>query len=331
MSKIPMYTTMMMLYEKGYFNLTDPIGEYLPEWKESKKFVRNSNGEIRIEKTARPINISDVMSMKCGLPYCNFPGKTEDLTMTSMQKCMAPLWEKGHYTLQEHVAAMSQAILAFDPGTHYIYGFSSELAAALIEVLTGKSVDEAMKEMIFDPLEMHDTRSRFFGDIQERMVTLYPVDNSPQMLSMLKMMDKKHLPGEENDAGWGRLFSTTKDYSNLMSMLACGGMYKGQRIMGRKTIDMMRFNGLDATQMKDFSDMYNAGYGYGYGVRTLIDKAAGNHNGSLGAFGWTGGFGTWAEADPEEQVGIVYMHNTAPSGEEYYHHLIRNVAYGFIE
>ena len=79
-----------------------------------------------------------------------------------------------------------------------------------------------------------------------------------------------------------------------------------------------------------FGDTYNGGYGYGYGFRTLIDKAAGNNNGSIGAFGWTGGFGTWCEADPEEKLSIVYMHNLMPNDENYCHPRVRAAAYGLI-
>ena len=101
--------------------------------------------------------------------------------------------------------------------------------------------------------------------------------------------------------------------------------------MGRKTIDLMRTNSLDEVQMRDFENLYNAGYGYGFGVRTLVDKYKGRHNGSLGAFGWTGAFGTWGEADPEEGVAIVYMHNMLPNKEAYYHLRVRTAAYGCIE
>ena len=90
----------------------------------------------------------------------------------------------------------------------------------------------------------------------------------------------------------------------------------------------MRCNGLNTDQLMDFQDTYNAGYGYGLGVRTLIQPEKGNHNGSLGAFGWTGGSGTWAEADPSEGVSIVYMHNLQPNLEEYHHLRMRAVAYG---
>ena len=90
MSKIPLYTVMMMLYERGKFLLTDPIGDYLPEWKTSTRYDRHPNGYVDIVPTSRPINIRDVMSMKCGLPYCNSAAPTHDLVMTGMQECMQP-------------------------------------------------------------------------------------------------------------------------------------------------------------------------------------------------------------------------------------------------
>jgi len=331
MSKIPLYTTMMMLYERGKFLMTDPIYNYFPEWKNINKFVKNPNGEIRIVPVERPITISDCMSMKCGLPYCNSMAKTENRTLRAMQECMKPLIEKGHYTNREHIAAMANAPLAFEPGTHWIYGFSSELAAGIIEAVCGKSIDDVFKEFLFDPLEMNDTRAHYFDDIEQRMVKLYAKGPDGKLSAGPTFFDKKHIPGPENEAGWARLFTTANDYTKLISMLANGGEYNGKRIMGRKSIDMMRANGLNEVQQKDFDDLYNAGYGYGYGVRTLIDKQKGNHNGSLGAFGWTGGFGTWCEADPEDGVSIVYMHNLTPSEEVYYHHRMRTVAYGCIE
>ena len=85
MSKLPLYTVMMMLYERGKCLLTDPIWLYLPEWKDMKKFVRKPNGGLEIVPVERPITVSDALSMKCGLPYCNFRGPTDDPTLRSMQ------------------------------------------------------------------------------------------------------------------------------------------------------------------------------------------------------------------------------------------------------
>lgn len=331
MSKLPLYTTLMMLYEQGRFLLSDPIYEFFPEWKDTYKCVTQSDGSIEIVPTEGPITVRDLLSMTCGLPYCNFPQETNDPTLRAMQKHMQPLWDVGHYTLREHVAAMSKVPLAFEPGTQWLYGFSSELAAGLVEVVCDKPIDDVFKEFIFDPLGMDDTRSRYFGDIRERMVALHKKDANMDLPGGIKTLDRKHEPGIENETGWARLFSTVNDFSKLMQVLANGGEYNGVRIIGRKTLDLMRANGLNEVQQKDFDNIYNNGYGYGYGVRTLIDKQKGNHNGSLGAFGWTGGFGTWCEASPSDGVSIVYMHNMVPNDEEYYHLRMRNVAYGCLK
>lgn len=114
-------------------------------------------------------------------------------------------------------------------------------------------------------------------------------------------------------------------------MLANGGIHKKERIMGRKTIDLMRKNQLSGRQLKDFQNSYLAGYGYGLGVRTLLDPAAGGSNSSPGEFGWTGGSGTWASIDPSEGVSVVYMHQMAPNRERFHHLRVRACAYGCLD
>ena len=336
MSKIPLYTLLMMLYERGLFMMEDPIGRYLPEWKKSRKFVKGPDGELVAVPTERPITMADVLTMRCGLPYCNSKAPSDDPTVRSMQQCMKPLWEKGHFTVQEHIAAMSGAVLAFEPGTHWMYGFSSEIAAALVEKLTDMPIDEAFRRYLFDPLGMGDTRARFFGDAQERMVKLYAWDAERNLIPTTVPFDEKHLPGEAHETGWARLFSSAKDFSKIMQMLANGGTYDGVSIMGRKTIDLMRANALTASQMEELyrRDPFSKGYGYGCGVRTLVDQQKAGHNGLLGAFGWTGGFGTWCEADPQEGISIVYMHNLMhrlPAEERFQHLRVRNAAYGCVK
>ena len=331
MSKIPLYTTMMMLYEQGKFLMTDPISDWLPEWKSMKKFDHDENGYIHIVDAKKPITVRDVCSMKCGLPYCNTQEVTDNPVLTSMQNCMKPLIEKGHYTNREHVKAMSEAVLACEPGEKWIYGFSSELACALIEAITDMPVDDVFKQFIFDPLEMGDTRSRFEGDHEKRLVTLYRQSENGPVPFKNSFFDDKHIPGPEHEQGWARLYSTVEDFSHLMQMLSEGGVYKGKRLLSPTTINMMRTNGLSETQLSDYTNPYEKGYGYGYGVRTLIDKAAGDHSGGLGSFGWTGGFGTWCEADPEDGVSITYMHNLMPDDELYTHHRVRAVSYGLIK
>lgn len=331
MSKLPLYTTMMMLYERGAFLFTDPVYDFFPEWKHVTKLRRLPNGSTECVPLERPITVGDTLTMRCGLPYCNFDGPTRDETLRAMQQCMRPLWEKGHFTNREQIRAVASAPLAFEPGTHFLYGFSSELAAGIIEAVCGKSIDDVFQELLFDPLEMNHTRSHFFRDCQERMVKLYTRAKDGTLSRTDSPLDEKHLPGPEHECGWARLFSNVNDFSKLMQMLACKGQYRGRQFLSPGTIDLMRTNVLPPEQLADFTDPYNAGYGYGCGVRTLIDKAAGGHNGSLGAFGWTGGYGTWCEADPAQEVSIVYMHNMIPNEEQYYHLRVRAAAYGILK
>lgn len=326
MSKIPLYTVMMMLYEQGKYLMTDPVGKYLPGWETSTKYVKKEDGSYDVVKTDRPLIIKDALTMKCGLPYCNFDGPTDDIVMKGMQECMRPLWKKGYYSVAEHMAAMCKAPLACEPGTEWIYGFSSEITAGLIEAICDMPVNDVFRKMLYEPLGMTSTDAIYFGDIPERMVRLYAKDGNGNLTDGPGFFDKKHLPGIENEAGWGRVFTTGSDFSKLMQMLACGGEFDGKRYMSRKTIDLLRTNTLDGL----FGDTYNGGYGYGYGFRTLVDKNKANSNGSIGSFGWTGGFGTWCEADPQEGLSIVYMHNLMPNDEEYYHPRVRAASYGLV-
>jgi CubicO group peptidase (beta-lactamase class C family) len=132
------------------------------------------------------------------------------------------------------------------------------------------------------------------------------------------------------ESGGGGLFSNVRDYIKFSQMLANGGVYKGKRIIGRKTIDLMRTNQLNSTQLLDFNknNIYLSGYGYGLGVRTLMSINESNFNSSIGEFGWTGALGTYVSIDPSEGFSLVYMHQMIPNMEEYYHLRVRSVAYG---
>ncbi len=337
LTKVAEYTLGMMLYEKGLFLMTDPLYEYFPEWKNSTKRITLPDGTTDIVPVDHPITIKNIFNMTCGLPYQSMPGmphKSE--TSSAMEKAMEKF--HGKYTLREQIAAMAEVPLAFEPGTRWLYGFASELTAGLIEVVTGMRAEVALKKLLFEPLGMDSSANFLFDDLEDRLVKNYFItpgkklgeegaiyvkveDRGPAMVGKLGTL-----------SGFSRVITNCKDYTKLMQMLANGGVYNGERFMGRKTIDLMRSNTITQKMIdEDFTNDYLAGYGYGFGVRTLLDKGKGNHNGSLGAFGWTGGSGTWAEADPSEGVSIVYMHNLQPNLELYHHIRMRNVAYGCLD
>jgi len=331
LTKVSIFTACMMLFERGLFLLNDPLYAYFPEYRRTKKFLTSANGGVRIVDTEHPILVKHVLSMSCGLPYgrANAPYSVNP-TQEAMNRMETELG-KGPYTLREEIRRAAEVPVAFEPGTHFLYGFGSELAAGLIEVVTGKRIWDAMDELLFHPLGMKNTGMHYFGDVQKRLAVLYtPKETGFAASANDTDMDRRNRPGSENEGGCPRLFSTVPDYIILTQMLANGGMFRGEHFMGRKTIDLMRANQLTLEALKDFRGPYLDGYGYGCGVRTLMEQAPGC-SASVGEFGWTGAAGTYCSVDPAEGVSVVYMHNMMPNQELYHHHRVRNAAYGGID
>ena len=337
LTKVAEYTLDMMLYENGLFNMTDPLYEYFPEWKNSTKRITLPDGSTDIVPVDHPITVKNIFNMTCGLPYEAHPGfPSQSLTSQEMAKAMEKL--PKNYTLREQIRVISEVPLAFEPGTRWLYGFASELTAGLIEVLTGMRAELALKKLLFEPLGMDSSANFICGDLEERLVKNYFINKGkklgePGALYIKNVTEGPGMTGKIGEVpGFQRVITNCTDYTKLMQMLANGGVYKGERFMGRKTIDLMRSNTITQKMIdEDFTNDYLAGYGYGFGVRTLLDKGKGNHNGTLGNFGWTGGSGTWAEADPTEGTSIVYMHNLQPNLEVSHHLRMRAVAYGCLD
>ena len=275
--------------------------------------------------------------MTCGLPYEMIIGgiPVHHPTAKAMADEMKALRANGYFTLRDQIKAAARVPLAFEPGTRFLYGFASELTAGLLEVLCDKPAEQIIKEMLFEPLDMDSSANFLFGDLESRLVKNYYLKPGKTLADpdCLTVPDKVHEASFVGPLGtvpgFARVITNCRDYTKLMQMLANGGIHNGEHILGRKTIDLIRTNTLTPTMIKeDFSNDYLAGYGYGYGMRTLMNRYEGQHNGMLGQFGWTGGSGTWAECDPETGLSIVYMHNLQPNLEQYHHLRMREVAYG---
>lgn len=325
-TKVVICTAAMMLYERGKFLLQDPIYEYFPEWKDTMVAEQNEDGTYNIRPAKRPIQVRDCFTMAMGIGYGG-----DDYTHKMAMKVRQELaQEVGDFTLRQDIRAMSKVPVKFDPGTRWLYGFGHELVAGLIELVSGKTVGEFLKEEIFEPLGMSSSGYRYFDDLRERMVTPYTRKEDGSLEPIKAFMDERHEPTAKYEAGGAGLFSSVRDYLAFSQMLACGGEYNGVKLMGRKTIDLMRMNQLNEQQMKDFNFSYVDGYGYGLGVRTMLNPAR-TSNTSVGEFGWTGAFGTYVAIDPGERASVVYMHNLMPNMEEYTHHRVRNIAFGALK
>jgi CubicO group peptidase (beta-lactamase class C family) len=326
MTKVIICTAAMMLYERGKFLLSDPIYDYIPEYKMRGVVHVGPNGTIDIRDAKVDALIKHAFSMAVGLPH----PRGEMPTAKAMEKIRAGLdgkYGQGKFDIVTDVKAMAEAPAAFEAGTHFLYGYGHDIIAALIQIVSGKKLGDFLREEIFEPLGMSSTGYRYFGDIEDRMVSLYNRADGG-LTKTADRQDYLHARDSLLERGGAGLFSTVSDYLKFTQMLANGGVANGRQIVGRKTIDLMRQNQLSEQQLKDFGGTYLAGYGYGLGVRTMMDRAAGCSNTSVGEFGWTGALGTWTSIDPSEGVSVVYMHQTSPNMELYYHLRTRAAAYG---
>lgn len=328
MTKVVAALCGLIQYERGMFKLDDPISDYLPEYKHMRVQVKREDGGWDIVDSKVPITLRHAFSMGVGM--LAHDGSPTDVETGKMHQRLGGDKNSNLYDHLTETRALASVPMLWEPGTHFQYGVGLELMAAVVEVTSGMGLGDFMQKNIFDPLGMKDTGYRFSGDMQRLTVdgVMRGADGSFSIHPMMQMMDRLTMPDSVYECASTGLISTLRDYTKFAKMLACGGRLGEVQIVGRKSINLMRQNMLNAQQLKDFDAFhYLPGYGYGMGVRTMMDLSQGC-NSSVGEFGWTGLMGTWVGIDPEEKTSVVYMHQMFPNMEGYMHPRIRAVANG---
>ena len=317
MTKIITCVTALRLYEEGAFLLNDPLSDYLPEFKNMQVRAVKDNGEVHTVPAVHPIRIVDLFTMSSGLTY----NPTPELEKLNKRK-------KGNYTIKEFSSALAKDPLYFEPGAHWHYGYSHDILGYLIEVLSGKTLGEYFKENIFTPLGMNDTFFRLPKEKEKRLVSCYDFDEKTHGFKKVYELPSRFSLDSKYEGGGGGLISTVDDYAIFANALCAGGTGVNKyRVLSRATIELMRTNHLDKTCMKDYNWPHHSGYGYGLGVRTMVDKAAGGSNSSIGEYGWSGMAGTFVLIDPAVDLTYVYAQQLMPSKEEYVAPRLRNAVY----
>lgn len=299
MTKIVTCVAALILFERGHFLLNDPLEEYLPEFKNPQVYRITEKGEKYITFAARSIRVKDLFTMTSGLTYEGHADETE----REVKKTMESLRNDEALNVRKLSKMLAGIPLAFDPGTQWRYGLSHDVLGALIEVLSGMTFGEFLKKEIFDPLSMQDTYFKIPDNQIHRLCSLYTRKEEGSLVNNLEM-DGQFQTGTMFESGGAGLLSTLSDYSRFAHMLANGGELDGVRIIGRKTIDLMSSNHLSPQQLSYYNWEYLTGYGYGLGVRVMMNPSIGGSNSSIGEFGWSGLAGTWVLIDPKEQLSI---------------------------
>ncbi|MBQ8509950.1 MAG: beta-lactamase family protein [Clostridia bacterium] len=332
-SKVMTVTAAAQLLERGVFLLTDPLHEYIPEYKNMR--VRQKDGTL--VDAQKPITVGDLFSMTAGLNY--------NLNSDAIRR--AGELTGGKYDTETVARCLASESLSFEPGTHWQYSLCHDVLAALVGILTGMPFRDYVKANILDPLDMGETVYHHTPEIEAKMATQYrfvPDDQSENILDLVEAQKRgaakdgkfenvglgvSHILGEEYDSGGAGITTTCGDYAKLAAALAGGGLgVNGERILSARTVELMKTNRLGEEQLRDFNWKQLRGYGYGLGVRTHINPAKSGSIAPLGEFGWGGAAGATVIIDSTLNLGVFYVQHVLNPREEWYQPRLRNVVYG---
>ena len=301
MTKPVTAVAMMMLYEDGKFQMTDPVGKYLPELSDLKLFKDGDPAAGSFNPT-----IEQLFTHTAGFTY-GFRRDSDPIDALYHEVDLI-----NSTDLDEFVNKLSGLPLRFEPGVRYHYSVSYDILGAIVEKLSGQRLDLFFRERIFEPLEMDDTFFSVPDDKLLRLATNHYWNREQSALVVAPPDDLFSNTDVTFFSGGGGLVSTAMDYMVFCEMLRRGGSYEDTRILGPKTVQFMTINHLTpevrnngATDFPE-SHLYKGQYmGLGFGV--MLEPEFSEVISSAGAYSWGGAAGTKFWVDPEEDLVVILM------------------------
>ena len=299
---------LMMMYEEGHFQLRDPISKWLPEFANMQVAIPSPpaerlGGRYKLVPAARPITVQHVLTHTSGLPNL-YRGMMQPEYIE-----MAGQTEPGD-TVGDMLKRIATLPLNFHPGEAWEYGRGTDIVGRLVEVMSGQSLDEFLRERIFEPLEMTDTHFYLPESKLNRFSALYqPDDNGKIELTEAPTAESRFVAEPHvYFSGAGGLMSTARDYFRFHQMMLNGGELGGTRILGRKTIELMTINHIGDKEIW----LAGPGYGFGLGYAIVTDLGQSGSPRSEGSYYWGGAYGTIFWVDPKEELIGILMAQIRP-------------------
>lgn len=308
----------MMLLEEGHFLLSDPVAKFIPEFAGTKVGVEN-NGKLELVAAKRQMTVQDLLRHTSGLTYDHTGnGLVQQLYKGSQLR-------SRKISNAEHATLLAGMPLICQPGAEWNYSRSTDILGRIIEVVSGKSLGAFLTERILAPLQMAETA--FFTGEENAGRLAEPFARDPWNGDEIKLFNMLEKPVMES--GGGGLVSTTMDYARFCQMLLNGGSLDGNRIIGRKTLELMASDHLSA-DVKIMGELVPPGHGFGLGFAVRRQAGIAPFLGSTGQFFWSGMAGTFFWIDPAEDLFAVFMMQ-GPGQRQHTRTLVRNLVYAAVE
>ncbi|HZP17280.1 MAG TPA: serine hydrolase domain-containing protein [Terriglobales bacterium] len=301
----------MLLYEEGKFLLDDPVSSYLPEFKNPKVLVKPATGESYTIPAKREITIRDLLRHTSGLTYHWNPDLGEMYQKANVAHGVLPY----DGTIEDSVKRLAAQPLLFSPGERWEYSLGVDVLGRLVEVVSGKPLDEFFRTRIFEPLGMKDTYFYPPENKLDRLAVAYTyyedkgLNRFPEGPITEKWMvysaDYPYRGPRKLFAGGAGLVSTAADYLRFCQMMLDEGKAGNTRLLSRKSVELMTHD-----QLGKIAPDQAFGLGFGIdGVKSPLSEL-----GSAGEYEWGGFFYTAFEVDPKEQMIVIFMGQLHPTG-----------------
>lgn len=315
MSKPITSVALMMLYEEGRFQLSDPVSRFIPSWKNLRTWVSGGYPDFVTKPVEREMTIRDLLSHQSGFTY-----GSSVRTQVEAAYDRTIFKNRDSKTLADWADELTEVPLLFSPGTHWNYSISTDLCGRLVEIISGKRFDHFLQERIFNPLGMVDTAFFVPADKQHRFAACYSPTTDGKRTLQDDPETSPYLEPPTFLSGGGGLVSTLADYHRFCLMLLGKGQVDGTRLLGRKTVELMTRNHLpngrslvEHSMPGASSEVAFGGMGFGLGFSVLLDTAAAQIAGSPGQYGWGGAASTAFWIDPAEEVIVIFLTQLMPS------------------
>ena len=306
----------MMLVEEGKLSLTDPLSKFVPEFKKVTVATPDpaKKGAYKLEKAQREITVQDLLTHTSGLTY-RFLADPYFLKLYTDAGISDGLAEtKG--TIADQAKKLAALPLVHQPGAAWTYGLSTDVLGRVLEVASGKTLEELFYERLFKPLQMNDTHFHLPAKEEPRLAAVYQptkdqtierlpagtVQNGGAAYSASYPLDRN---GKYFSGGAG-LVSTAKDYGRFAQMLLNGGELEGARLLKKETVELMTRNHAGESVPKALG-----GFGLGFGV--ITDAQKDGDQGSVGTFSWAGFYNTQFWVDPQKKLVAVLLTQLHPA------------------
>lgn len=315
MTKPIITAAFMMLYEEGYFLLTDPVSNYIPAFKNLKVALDPSKGKGGDTKPLeREITIAHLLTHTSGLSH--------GLGGTELDKDYAKaMYYTPHKSIRDRMNAMLELPLMFQPGTSWYYSAAPDVLSVLIEQFSGISTDQFLQQRIFDPLEMKSTGYNIATADQDKMVRVHTLNEKGELIKAAYQPPMKDVTLW---SGVNGLYSSAEDYAKFCHMLLNNGKANGKQLLGRKTIELMTSNNF--ARLRD-----KAGESFGLGFAIVENPGESHLLGSVGTFYWSGANNTHFFIDPKEHIVAIFMTQIAPYSDRFHEEMRRYVLQAVVD